>query len=301
LLVGAVILLGSAVLGGCSVKNMAVNALADQLSSGTGGALTTDEDLELVGDAVPFALKLMEILVAQAPDHVGLHQALASGFVQYGMVWVQFPAEQLKYEHFTAYQTGLERARKLYLRANGYAMGGLDLLHPGFSQQFMADPDAALASTTTDDVALLYWAGASWLAAISLSRESPELIGQLPLAAKLLYRCEELDEDWDRGAIHELLISLEPSMPIPGGNERALAHYERAVQLSGGLKASPHVAVASLYIKSQDRAQFVEHLNRALAVDPDASEADRLANVYAQRKVRYLLDHLDDLFVDEEF
>ncbi len=286
--------------GGCSVKNMAVNALADQLSSSTGGALSSDEDLELVGDAVPFALKLMEILHAQAPEHVGLHRALASGFVQYGMVWAQFPAEQLKYDDFDAYQAGLERARKLYLRAHGYAMGGLDLEHPGFSELLPVDADAALAETTADDVPLLYWAGASWLAAISLSRETPEMIGQLPLAARLIHRCQELDEDWDRGAIHELLISLEPSMPLPGGRERALEHYERAVELSGGLKASPHVTVSALFVKSQERDRFIEVLNRALAVDVDASEGDRLANVYAQRKARFLLDHLDDLFVDEE-
>lgn len=301
LILGFALLTMAAPLGGCSVKKMAVNSLADALSGSTGGAMSADEDLEFIGEVVPFALKLMEILHDQAPEHVGLHQALASGFTQYGMVYVQFPAEQLKYEDFGAYQDGLERARKLFLRSNGYALGGLDLLHPGFSVTVMEDTEAALAGTTTDDIPLLYWAGASWLAAISNSRENPELIGQLPIAAALLHRCLELDPDWGNGAIHEVLISLEPSMPMPGGRERALEHYAKAVELSGGVKASPHLSAASLYIKTQERERFVELLNLVLDVDLEASPNDQLANNYAQRRARFLLEHLDDLFLDMEF
>ncbi len=285
---------------GCSVRHKVLYAFADELSSATGGSFTTDEDLELVGDAVPFALKLMESIHQQAPDHVGLNLALASGFTQYAVVFVQFPAERQKYDDFTAYRAGLERARRLLLRARSYALQGISLQHPGFTRSIMEDPDAALRDMSPEDVPGLYWLGASWLAAISNSKEQPELIGQLPLAAAVLRRALELREDWDRGAIHELLILLEPSLPLPGGLDRAQEHFDRALELSEGQRASTFVALATATcIDTQDRERFVSLLNRALDVDPGASPDDLLANEYAQRQARFLLDHVDDLFLEE--
>ena len=190
-------------------------------------------------------------------------------------------------------------------------MGGMELRHPGFSAALAADHDAALAMATEDDLNLLYWLGASRLAAISNSRENPELIGELPLAIAIIDRCFDLDPDWNDGAIHELLISLEPSRPMPSllargmdptrsGVDRARAHFERSLELSGGVKASPYISLAtSTCIKSQDRAQFEQLLHKALSVDVEVSPDDRLANTYAQRKAAFLLDHIDDLFFAE--
>jgi len=294
---------------GC-IKKAAVNSLADQLAEGASKALSNDEDLDLVGDAMPFALKLMEVLHYQAPDNVSLHEALAAGFVQYGMVYVQFPAEQQKYDDFAAYRAGIDRARKLYLRGSAYALAGMELLHPGFGALLAGDHEAALAMATRDDLGMLYWLGAARLAAISNSRENPELIGELPLAIAIIDRCYDLDPDWNEGAILELLISLEPSRPMTSllargmdptrsGVDRAREHFERSLELSGGVKASPYISLAtSTCIKSQDRARFVELMNEALAVDIQESPDDRLANTYAQKKAQFLLDHIDDLFLD---
>ena len=292
------LLLATALLGGGCVKKIAINSLADALSSPSGSTFSRDDDLQLVGDALPFALKTEEALLDQAPDHVGLHLALASGYTQYAVVWVQFPAEQLKYSDFAAYQAGLDRARRLLQRARRYGMAGLDLVHPGFSARDLSDP-AALADLTRDDVPLLYWLGASWLATIAISKEDPEAIGQLPTAAALLHRALDLWEDWDRGSIHELLISLEPSLPGPGGADRARQHYARAVELSAGTRASPHVALASgVAVDQQDRALFEELLQKAAEVQPLPDET--LANQYAQQRALWLLAHTDDLFLPPE-
>ena len=44
---------------GCSVRKLAVSKLADTLAE-TGTSFASDEDPELIRDAVPFALKTME-------------------------------------------------------------------------------------------------------------------------------------------------------------------------------------------------------------------------------------------------
>ena len=297
-----VLLLATLLLSSGCVRRMAANALADELSSSSTSSFSTDDDLELVGDAVPFALKLMESVLPSVPEHVDMRLALASGYTQYAVVWVQFPAEQQKYDDFTVYRQGLQRSRRLLLRARGYALEGMDILHPGFSESLLVDSTAALSLTEESDVPLLYWLGASWLAAIANSKEEPELIGQLPIAADILHRAEDLQEDWDAGAIHEVLISLEPSLPLPGGDERARAHFQRAVDLSGGHRAAPYVALATaVSVPRQDQAGFEALLHQALRVDVEARPEYRLANEYALQQARFLLDHIDDLFLGEDF
>jgi predicted anti-sigma-YlaC factor YlaD len=86
-----------------------------------------------------------------------------------------------------------------------------------------------------------------------------------------------------------------------GSEEKARRHFERAVALSRGKRASPFVALAStVSVKNQNEKEFVELLNRALAVDVNEKYPGRLANVIAQRKARWLLDHRGDRFLGAE-
>ena len=291
------ILLLSALLGGCSIKHLALSSVADELSSGTGGSFTQDRDLVFVGESLPFALKLMESINSAVPEHQGMKLSLASGFTQYGVVFVEWPAEQLKFDDYDNYRSGLIRAQGFYERAANYALDGLDLTHPGFRSTILSETAASLETTTIDDVPLLFWLAAAWLAAISTDLEDSEMFGLMPIAAATLKRAYELDPDWDNGAIHEVLISLEPRLPEPGGTERAEQHYLRCLELQGGGKAGPHVSLATaVALNAQDKARFVELLEKALAIDLDEHEDARLANDYAQRRARFLLGHLDDLF-----
>jgi tetratricopeptide (TPR) repeat protein len=166
-------------------------------------------------------------------------------------------------------------------------------------ENLYSDPVGQLAQVDEEDVSLLYWTGATWLARISKSKEDMESIGALPIAAAFIKRGLELDEDWGKGSLHDLAVMLEPSLPMPGGLERARKHYERALELADGTLASPYVSLAtSVSVVDQNREEFVQMMELALAVDPHLSPDDQLANMYAQEQARYYLEHLDDLFVE---
>ena len=67
----------------CSPKRYALNQVADALSdTGEGSAFARDDDPELVRDAVPFALKMMESLSDALDDHAGLRLGMARGFTK---------------------------------------------------------------------------------------------------------------------------------------------------------------------------------------------------------------------------
>jgi predicted anti-sigma-YlaC factor YlaD len=284
---------------GCSINQMVANKVGDALAGG-GGVFASDNDPQLVKDAVPFSLKLMESLLAESPRHRGLLFATSSGFTQYAYAFVQQDADELEGQNVEAAQAMRIRARRLYLRARDYALRGLDAAHPGFSGELRTTPRAAGRLLQKPDVPMAYWAAASWGAAISLGKDDPALIAEIPQVETLIDRALELNESWDHGSIHTFLITYEMSRSGIKGDpaERARRHFDRALELSGGRQAGPFVALAeAVCVEKQDAAQFEQLLNRALAVDPDAAPEFRLANLVMQRRARWLLSKKDDLFL----
>jgi predicted anti-sigma-YlaC factor YlaD len=285
----------------CSLKWIAINSVANSLAE-TGDTFASDEDPDLVRDAVPFSLKLIESLLAEVPTHRGLLLAACSGFTQYAYAFVDSDAERAKLDDYTRYVTLQDRARKMYLRGRDYCLRSLELGYPGITGRLNADPDTAVAALQRKDVPLAYWTGASWGKAVALSLDRPALAGDFPIVGALVRRALALDEAFGSGAIHEVMITLE-SLPADMGGDRGRArrHYERALELTGGHAAGPHVSYAmGILLPQQQRGEFVAMLEQALAVDVDREPRLRLANILAQRHARYLLDHLDDLFLSDK-
>ena len=222
--------------------------------------------------------------------------------MSYAGGWVEAEAERIDGTDFAGAQRVRERALRLHLRARGYCLRALELDLPGVAARLATDPVAALADTERSQVELLYWTGAAWGSAIALGLDRPAMVADLPAVRALFGRALALDPDYDRGAVHEAMISIESMSELLGGSpERARSHFERAIELSGGLRASPFVAWArGVPVAQQDRREFRRALERALAVDPDASESDRLANRLAQERARRLLARADELFYEPE-
>ncbi len=290
----------AAALSGCSINQMAVNKIGDALA-GSGTTFASDDDPVLIGEATPFSLKLMESLLASSPRHRGLLLATASGFTQYAYAYVQQDADSL--ESIDGARAALlrDRARRLYLRARDYGLRGLETGLPGVTSGLRQDPRAALARAKVGDVPLLYWTAVAWGAAIAVSKDRPELVADQPIVEALIDRALALDETWDSGAIHGFLITYEMSRQGATGDpaERSRAHFDRAVQLTGGQLASPFVSFAeAVDIDHQNRPEFDSLLHRALAIDPDARPEWRLANLIYQHRARWLLSRADDLFLE---
>lgn len=288
-------------ISGCSIRGMAIRELGKALSEGTGSAFAAESDLEFAGQAIPFSLKLVESLLSEQPDNTDLLLAAASGFTQYAYVWVQQPADFIEAEDFAAAQEQRARARAFYLRAHEYAVRALEVNHPGFAARLQEDPVAAASMVGGDDVDLLYWAAASLGAAVSLSKTDPAMIARQPQIEALLDRASALDPDWNHGALHELHLAYEMVRPGAGaeGVKRARFHFQRAVELQGGRRASPFVSLAeTVCVQEQNRAEFVALLERALAIDPATTPRNRLGNVAMQERARWLLSRVDELFLE---
>ena len=246
------------------LKRKAVGMVAETLAS-SGDVFTRDDDLELVGEAIPFGLKLYESLLDSAPKNKDLLIATCSNFTQYGVAYIETDALVLgQAQHHDEVVHLNARALKLYLRAKGYCERAMEVRFPGIMQKLPADPVGALAKAEKKDVPLLYWMAASWGSAIALGVDRPDLVIDMPTVRALADRAIALDETWSRGTLHEMFVSLDSLPPALGGNpERARMHFTRAVELQKGLSPGPYVALAlGVAVPAQDRAEYREAAER---------------------------------------
>ena len=294
--------LTAAVLAGCSLDRLATRTVTD-LVSGEGGddVFASEQDPRLVGDALPFALKLYELLLSRAPDDPGLQLATGRSFVAYANAFVQRPAEQMPVTEIDLRISELQRAKLHYLRGRDYLLAGLELRHPGFAALF-AYPDGmdqALAMVGAASIDYLYWTAAACLGALSTDPFDMQLLVTAPYAAKMLHMVTDWDERYQGGAAHDILIRYYAgtAAALGGGMERATEHFERAVAASGDKRTGPYLAMAGVAIGQQDPELFRSLLGDALAIELDVAQY-RLQNTLDQQYAAWLLDHMEDLFVE---
>jgi predicted anti-sigma-YlaC factor YlaD len=243
----------------------------------------------------------MESLLLESPEHEALLTATAGGFTQYAYAFVQQEADAVEGEDFQRATELRHRARNLYIRARDYGLRALEVAHPGFREALAKDAVASVAVMKVDDVNALYWTAAAWASAISLSKDDPARIGEVPKMEALIDCAYSLDADFDSGAIHTFLMSYELARSGGDGDpiERARRHFGRAVELSGGKKASPYITWAeNVCVQEQDAAEFRRLLETALAIDVDSRPSWRLENTILQRRARRLLAQIDILFLN---
>jgi predicted anti-sigma-YlaC factor YlaD len=289
----------------CSIKKMAMNQVANALTApGNSTVFTGDNDPELVGDALPFAIKMYESLMVSMPWHNPLKLKTGSMYIMYANAFIQTPADMLTAEELTKQQFMLKRAKNLYIRGRDMILAALDKKHPGFLKNLEEKKfKEALTPMKLEDVPYLYWAGLGWLGAFAIDPFDMKLGYTVPRAAAMLERVFQLDPGYDHGAVYDFYVLYYGSMPdyMGGDANKARQNFQKAIDASGGKRTSPYLSLAtSISVKEQNQKEFTELLNKVMQVDLDADPENRLLNILNQRKAAWLLEHVDDFFIGGE-
>ena len=295
---GIFISVAATCLAGCSLRTMAVNAVLPTLVNPA--VYLSEEDPELVRDSLPFLLKTIESIIEADPERQDVLLFANTGFVLYANAFLQADAAIAEWDDYDLALELNERARRMYLRARDYGLRNVEVAYSGITARLQSEPEAAVAVFEPEDVESLYYLGGAWMLAISLGLDRPALVADMPAARALLDRALELDEDFERGALHSAFVTLESVGEALGGSyARAREHFARAVELSDGQDAGPYLALATgVSVAEENREEFRDLLETALAIDPDEASENRLLNLIAQKRARVLLDHIDDLFFE---
>ena len=274
-----------ALLSACSPRHLLVNQMADELAS---QGQASEDDLELAREASAFYLKLSESVLRQTPGHIALGEAVAGGFTQYAFAFVAFDADRLETRDAKAAQRLRQRAARLYWRARQHAWRTLEQRTPGFAESLA---QGKLAKLDAEQVPLAYWAAAAWGGYISLSKDQPDVVADLPLAMRLARLAWERDPSWGQGALASLMGTFEASRP--GGDRRAAAQFfDQAEVFGAGRNAGVYVARAET-LATDDRPAFERLLHKA--IDVSAIRTD-LGNQLMRERAQWLLDTVDDRF-----
>lgn len=275
-------------LAACSPRLLIVQGVGDALAS-----QGQEEDLELAREASAFYLKLSESLLRESPGQTKLAEAVAAGFTQYAYAFVAFEAEKLAAQDAKKAQQLDQRARRLYLRAHRHAMAALEQARPGFAQA-LAQPDPQRWPRISQAQAgLAYWAAASWGTHISLSKDDPEVVADLPLAVRLAGLAWQAAPDFGDGALASLMGNFEAAR-AGGSREQAERYFDLAIAAGASRNAGPYVAKAeTIALPAGDRPAFEALLRQALAASARRSD---LSNQVMQQRAQWLLESADDLF-----
>lgn len=316
------------VLSGCSsIERAGINMISDVMAGeGSSELFTGDDDPELVKDALPFILKMYEMLVGKNPDDAELLLATGSTFIMYSNVFIQTRAEILPDELYMEQVSMLDRSKKMYKRGTGYVLQALDLKHENFINNLEAGfIDVALSEMGKDDVPYLYWAASGMMGEFSTDPFDFSLGPHIYKPVAFIYKALELDDGYNKGAIHDLLILINSSLPeammfqqsesgksytaefvsdyysradMKTPFEKARYHFDQSVNISGGISAAPYISLATtVSVNEQDYEEFETLLLTAMDIDPDQFPEMRLAGIIYRDKARWLLDNKSDYFL----
>ncbi len=274
-------------LSACSTQSIVTKGMADALATQSSAA---EDDLQLAREASAFYLKLSESVLLKTPAHTALATSVSSGFTQYAYAFVAFEAEKLETQDVKAALQQRQRAARLYERAKQHGMRALTLQQPGLLEALATDKPVPLRA---EQVGLAYWTAAAWAASISLSKDQPDRVADLPQVLRLAQAADALAPHHDEGAIASLLGILEASRP-GGSVGKASAYFARAAQSGAGRNAGVYVAEAeALALPAGDRPRFESLLQQALQI----SQTHRnLSNEVMRERAQWLLNTLDDRF-----
>jgi hypothetical protein len=219
---------------------------------------------------------------------------------EFAYAFLQDKADRLGDEHHDEVVYLRGRALNMYLRGKGYCVRALEEKFHGIGAALEKDPENAVKRIKDKkDVELVYWSAAAWGGAISLGRDKPAIIVDFPIMRALAERTLALDDTWSKGAPHELMITLD-SLPAALGGDPAKAReeFKKAVDIQKGFSPGPYVSLAlGVSQPAQDKKEFVDLLNQAIAIDPEKDPSNRLVTLVEQRRARALLTQLDSLFI----
>lgn len=303
-----------------SCKSMVANKVGDMLSGADKNgvpiqakdnetnpmsAFMGEKDITIIQESLPLIVKMYEILALENPSHQGTQIMAGQLNIMYGNLCVQTPAEKMPIDMLFEQVEEFNRAKYHYLKGRKYILDAFEIRWPGFTEAFLSADSEKAASVaqriSKEDINASYWAAAASLIAWSLDPLDINMLTSIAGPVALLERAAELDPDYSNGAIWDALCQFYAAAPMDfgGDQERALYCYEQAMRVSGGKSPGIYVTYAQSFCKPRgDREGFVKALESALAIDVDEDEANRVMNVLGQQKARYLLDHVDDYFLE---
>jgi len=246
-------------------------------------------------------LKSLERRINKHPDRQKLLLEATTLYTQYAYAFLVEQADRVALEDYHSARRLYKEALHYFQSAIDYGTTALERRYPTY-REWLKDTTTATPPFTVDDVPALYWLAAAYGGAISSSRGDPSWLVHFPKIGFLLEEALKLNPNWNKGALYSAMIAytIKRSDPVVNRHEIAREYFQKAVAASEGRSASPYVVYAeSVLISEQDRTNFIKQLESVLRMDVRDDKELQLTNIIAQKRAAWLLDHVDEFFIEE--
>ncbi len=263
--------------------------------------MQSDGNIEIVAEAYPYYLKLLDTAVENDPENEELLIAAGKNYAIYADYFVLSPAKTMEAAEWSLHTQEFSRAKALFLKAQDYLSRALELKQPDFSQKLNDSAKLAelRAEQNADSLPALAWFCFTGFKAFESDSFDPELMISLYGIFPMAERVFELDPLCQDGFLRDQLAFMYGSFPssMGGSEEKARSHFNTALEQSIAGIASYVAIASSVSINIQDREEFVELLEDALKIDLESAPEIRTRNSVYRRYAAWLLDHQDDYFL----
>ena len=272
----------SLALPGCAVL---AGKLTGGLAADLSGAILESDDPEVVRDGAPAYLIMLDALLRRGGRSPDLLRSAAALNGAYATAFVRDEARRRAF------------ADKAFDLAQRAACIDVEWTCEARTMAFEA-LELRTASLSVRDVPAVYALATAWAGWIQAHADDWNAVADLGRVKPLMARIVGLDERHDHGGPHLYMGVFETLLPpsVGGRPDLGRAHFERAIELSGGSHLLVKVLFAEKYARLVfDRALHDRLLREVLEADPRA-DGLTLMNTIAKEQARALLESADDYF-----
>jgi hypothetical protein len=261
--------------------NSATRGLSESLQAGVLGS----DDPETVAAGLPAYLLLVDGLIDGSPANADL---LCTGAELYG-----------------AYAGNLipagARAQRLTARARSYGTRALCAAHPRLCPLPGLDFDqssALLAGVGQRELAALDCYGQALATDVQARTDDWEAIAEIPRIKLVFERMQQIDPQYGEGNVDLYLGVLNTLLPEAYGGKPELgkAHFERAIERSGGRNLMVNVLYAERYARMVFDRELHDRLLDEVVRSTTSAPRFTLINTLAKLRARQLLESAPDYF-----
>jgi hypothetical protein len=276
-------------LTGCSVQQHLLLKAGDLLST---ESTSDDDDLEMLMHASAYHLKLSESLLQDIPEHSKLAESVARGYTQYAFVFLMDEADRIESENLKKAMTLRSRAAKMLSRAKSIGLQSLRRQYPQLEEFLQGKSTQNPPNISATHAGLAYWTMTAWAGAISMSKDSPEAVADLPAVLRLAELGWHANPKYDHGSMASMMGTLELARP-GGKSDLAEKYFDLAIQWRGD-QIGPLVSKAENWaVAQQNKDEFTKLLNQAIS---QSDKLKDLTNTVMGRRARWLLETVDNYF-----
>ena len=288
-------------LGGCSLTKLTVGRTVIVYSQ-AGAALQREADLTLIEASVRGNLKTFEGMLEIVPENPTLLIMTSRAFSSYaGFVEDKMEDAEIAGDADTAADLRA-RAIDYYGRSRRYALKVLSQSNKTFSEAPTVDSavfEGALRRLKKPQVEPLFWAAYAWARGISLQKDNPMQVIDLPRVEAMMRRVIELDETFYYGGAHLFFTVYygDRAASIGGNPEKAMEHIKHVDRINQDRFLLSKFYLARYYAyPQQNAALYKEALQAVLDAPMDVYPGHEAATAIAKSRAKRWLAQADALF-----